>query len=93
MGVLLGSWQGKTVDVANSFAGKTKTNQTKTKNQHYNSRVVPFEEDENDPDIWFLDHNYLESMWSMFRKVNGKKKPPTWIIIIYFFFFVEIFFF
>jgi len=33
---------------------------------------VPFEEDERDPSIWFLDHSYAEAMLGMFRKVNGK---------------------
>ena len=32
---------------------------------------MPFEEDERDPSIWFLDHNYLENMTDMLRKVNG----------------------
>jgi hypothetical protein len=32
---------------------------------------VPFEEDERDPKTWFLDLDYIESMWEMFRKVNG----------------------
>ena len=36
-----------------------------------NSFAVPFEEDEKDPLIWFLDHNYFENMYAMFRKVNG----------------------
>jgi hypothetical protein len=33
--------------------------------------LVPFEEDEKDPSVWFLDHNYVEAMNDMFRKVNG----------------------
>lgn len=37
-----------------------------------NSFAVPFEEDKRDPSVWFVDHNYLEEMASMFRKVNGK---------------------
>jgi hypothetical protein len=32
---------------------------------------VPFEEDDKDPSIWFLDHSYLEVMFRMFKKVNG----------------------
>jgi hypothetical protein len=35
------------------------------------SPAVPFEEDDRDPSIWFLDHSYLESMYQMFKKVNG----------------------
>jgi hypothetical protein len=34
--------------------------------------AVPFEEDDKDSSIWFLDHNYLEQMYKMFKKVNGK---------------------
>lgn len=34
--------------------------------------AVPFEEDDKDPSIWFLDHNYLENMFRMFKKVNGR---------------------
>ena len=33
--------------------------------------VVPFEEDDKDPSIWFLDHNYHESMFHMFKRING----------------------
>ena len=35
-------------------------------------RAVPFEEDERDTKIWFLDHSYLEQMYRMFKKVNGE---------------------
>jgi len=33
---------------------------------------VPFDEDDKDKSVWFLDHDYLENMYSMFKKVNGK---------------------
>lgn len=36
-----------------------------------NCCAVPFEEDERDTKIWFLDHSYLENMYAMFKKVNG----------------------
>ena len=35
-----------------------------------NSYAVPFEEDERDPSIWFLDHSFHEAMFSMFKKVS-----------------------
>ena len=38
-----------------------------------NSFALPFEEDDKDPKIWFLDHNYLENMFAMFKKVNGER--------------------
>ena len=39
---------------------------------------VPFEEDDKDPSVWFLDHNYVESMNDMFKKVNAKEKLIGW---------------
>lgn len=36
-----------------------------------NSFAIPFEEDERDPKTFFLDLDYVEEMWRMFRKVNG----------------------
>jgi len=43
-----------------------------------NSFAVPFDEDERDPDVYFLDHDYLESMYAMFKKVNAKEKIVGW---------------
>nr|AAP06019.1 similar to NM_010817 26S proteasome regulatory subunit S12; proteasome subunit P40 (MOV34 protein) [Schistosoma japonicum] len=43
-----------------------------------NSFAVPFEEDATDPDVWFLDHDYLESMFAMFKKVNAREKIVGW---------------
>lgn len=37
-----------------------------------NSFAVPFDEDDKDKTVWFLDHDYLEHMAAMFKKVNGK---------------------
>lgn len=37
-----------------------------------NSFAVPFEEDDKDPKTFFLDLDYVEEMWRMFRKVNGE---------------------
>ncbi|KAG9122695.1 proteasome regulatory particle subunit [Ceratobasidium sp. 392] len=59
VGVLLGQDNGKTVNVANSFA-------------------IPFEEDEKDSKTWFLDHNYIEGMWDMFKKVNARERMIGW---------------
>lgn len=39
-----------------------------------NSFAVPFEEDSRNPAVFYLDHNYLENMLSMFRKVNAKER-------------------
>ncbi|KAK3314913.1 26S proteasome regulatory subunit rpn-8 [Apodospora peruviana] len=43
-----------------------------------NCFAVPFEEDERDPSVWFLDHNYVESMNDMFKKVNAREKLIGW---------------
>mmetsp|Transcript_30957 Transcript_30957/g.46971 ORF Transcript_30957/g.46971 Transcript_30957/m.46971 type:complete len:336 (+) Transcript_30957:31-1038(+) len=39
-----------------------------------NSFAVPFEEDSKNPAVFYLDHNYLENMLTMFRKVNAKER-------------------
>ncbi|KAL4912175.1 maintenance of mitochondrial structure and function-domain-containing protein [Aspergillus aurantiobrunneus] len=43
-----------------------------------NSFAVPFEEDEKDPSVWFLDHNFIESMRDMFKKINAREKLIGW---------------
>ncbi|WVR07856.1 hypothetical protein IAU60_004899 [Kwoniella sp. DSM 27419] len=43
-----------------------------------NSFAIPFEEDERDPRTFFLDLDYVEEMWRMFRKVNGE---PVMVIV------------
>lgn len=40
--------------------------------------LVPFEEDEKDPSVWFLDHNYIENMNDMFKKINAREKLIGW---------------
>ena len=36
------------------------------------SSSVPFDEDDKDASVWYLDHDYLENLSAMFKKVNGK---------------------
>jgi len=43
-----------------------------------NSFAVPFDEDEKDKSVWFLDHDYLEHMATMFKKVNAREKVVGW---------------
>merc|ERR1719262_1828260 len=43
-----------------------------------NCFAVPFEEDPRDPQVWFLDHNFHEQMYSMFKKVNAKERVVGW---------------
>jgi len=39
---------------------------------------VPFEEDESNPNVWFLDHNYHETMNELSKKVSAKERPVGW---------------
>merc|ERR1719198_247059 len=43
-----------------------------------NCFAVPFEEDPRDPQVWFLDHNFHEEMYAMFKKVNAKERVVGW---------------
>merc|ERR1712087_567 len=43
-----------------------------------NCFAVPFEEDPRDPQVWFLDHNFHETMYAMFKKVNAKERVVGW---------------
>jgi len=43
-----------------------------------NSFAIPFDEDDKEKDVWFLDHEYLENMYNMFRKVNAKERVVGW---------------
>lgn len=93
VGVLLGCWRQKGVlDVSNSFAGKVKFSLSlcslHTSNFENNStyffvslcvpKIVPFDEDDKDKSVWFLDHDYLDSMYGMFKKVNARERVVGW---------------
>lgn len=43
-----------------------------------NSYAIPFEEDSRNPEVWFLDHNYIDAMGEMFKKINAKEKVVGW---------------
>ena len=43
-----------------------------------NSYAVPFEEDPRNPKVWFFDHNYHETMYSLLRKINAREKVVGW---------------
>ena len=45
-----------------------------------NSYAIPFEEDPNESNIWFLDHLYHETMFQMFKKINSKEKFIGWYV-------------
>lgn len=63
VGVLLGQWM--TID------GKKILDVS-------NSFAVPFDEDVRDREVWYLDHDYLEQMYSMFKKVNARERIMGW---------------
>lgn len=43
-----------------------------------NCYAVPFDEDKRNPNIWFLDHNYHEAMFAMFKKVSANERVVGW---------------
>jgi len=43
-----------------------------------NSYALPFEEDPRDPTIWYIDRQYHEDMFAMFKKVNAREKVLGW---------------
>lgn len=77
VGVLLGQNDGTNVRVSNSFAGEFRIFHGLTVFSD-SFPLVPFEEDDKDPSVWFLDHNYVESMNDMFKKVNAREKLIGW---------------
>jgi 26S proteasome regulatory subunit N8 len=43
-----------------------------------NSYAVPFEEEKNEPEVWFFDHIYLENMFEMQNRINSREKIVGW---------------
>ena len=43
-----------------------------------NCFAVPFEEDKDEPNIWFFDHIYHENMFNMMRRINSREKIIGW---------------
>jgi 26S proteasome regulatory subunit N8 len=43
----------------------------------FNAYAVPFDEDEKEPNVWFLDHNYHERMYDMHQKVSCMEQKET----------------
>ncbi|RWS04616.1 26S proteasome non-ATPase regulatory subunit 7-like protein [Dinothrombium tinctorium] len=86
VGILLGSFKGRGVlDISNSFAGTVYTFgflcfllPPSIISNLYSYFEVPFDEDEKEQSVWFLDHDYLENMYNMFRKVNAKERVVGW---------------
>ena len=91
IGLLLGETSKGRTDVTNSFAGAQPLYQHPNLSLMAPAtpapdtccrmlcHAVPFEEDDRDPSIWFLDHSYLENMFDMYKRVNGaciRARPP-----------------
>lgn len=45
-----------------------------------NAYAIPFDEEPNKEGVWFIDHNYHEIMFSMFKKINVKEKVLGWYV-------------
>jgi 26S proteasome regulatory subunit N8 len=43
-----------------------------------NCYALPFEEEEKEQNVWFVDHLYHERMYKMFKKINPKEKVVGW---------------
>ncbi|KAL0235277.1 hypothetical protein GEMRC1_001859 [Eukaryota sp. GEM-RC1] len=43
-----------------------------------NSFAVPFEENPRDSRVWFFDHQFVETMYRMYQKVNIRQKIVGW---------------
>lgn len=43
-----------------------------------NCYALPFEEDQKDKKVWFVDHVYSEQMLEMFQKINHREKIVGW---------------
>lgn len=61
-------------DTRKRVVGVLLGSRTKDRIDITNSFAVPFEEDLNNPNVWFLDHNFLESMYWMFKKVTTREE-------------------
>ena len=43
-----------------------------------NCYAVPFEEELNEPDVWFFDHIYAEKMFEMMNRINSRERIIGW---------------
>ncbi|EDS40779.1 U520 [Culex quinquefasciatus] len=47
-----------------------------------NSFAVPFDEDDKDKSVWFLDHDFLENTYGIFKKVNLIRRYYSVLVLI-----------
>lgn len=45
---------------------------------HFFLLPVPFEDDPKNPQTWYFDHTYHETMFAMYKKVNASEKVVGW---------------
>jgi 26S proteasome regulatory subunit N8 len=45
-----------------------------------NSYAIPYDEDTSTNGVFFVDHNYHETMFNMFKKINIKEKVLGWYV-------------
>lgn len=64
--------------VVGCLLGATKIIEGKRVLDISNSFAVPFDEDSKDASVWYLDHDYLDTMFNMYRKVNAKERVVGW---------------
>jgi 26S proteasome regulatory subunit N8 len=78
VGLLLGSVKfDKSIDIANCFAGLFICLESSIDSSIFFSQV-PYDEDPEDPKIFFIDADYLEEMFGMFYKVAAREKIVGW---------------
>lgn len=76
VGILLGETSKGRLDITNSYAGASVFQASVESPIGLHAPVpsplaVPFEEDDRDNSVWFLDHSYHEQMYRMSRRING----------------------
>lgn len=59
------------------LVGRTSLLSEELSNQ-FHVELVPFEEEDQNPAVWFLDHTYVETMRDLFKKVNAREKLVGW---------------
>merc|ERR1711970_1562899 len=64
--------------VVGALLGATKIIDGKRVLDISNSFAVPFDEDSKDASVWYLDHDYLDTMFNMYKKVNAKERIVGW---------------
>ncbi|KHJ44617.1 Mov34/MPN/PAD-1 family protein [Trichuris suis] len=79
VGVLLGTvMPNRVVNVSNCFGRKGNLKEHILHLCPALVHLVPFEEEDTSNGVWFIDLDYLENMYAMFRKVNARESIVGW---------------